>query len=362
MKRTWLAYLLELLVVLAMPAVALADDGSADGHFVFGGNYVLRAGESLRGDLVILGGNARLEAGSTVNGNIVTMGGSVDVAGQVSGDVTILGGSVDLKATAVVSGQVMSIGGSVQRDPGAQVQGDVVEGDQVVPWSWHGPMMTRNTDNWMPDALGWILGSILAVLGIMALALLATLLLPTQTEQVVRVISDEPVLSLAAGLLTIIILPILLVILVITCIGPVLLGLAFAVAMLFGWIAVGLTLGRAILKAFKVQEVNALVAVLIGVVILTLLSRVPCIGWLLGLLAASLGLGAVILTRFGTSTYPWPRMDQVSATAAGGLPTAVDYTPPSVARAVPEAQEAAEASLPDQDKSGEDDEPAAPAE
>ncbi len=350
MKRSLLICVIVGLILLAMPAWALADDGTGDGHFVFGGNYVLRSGESLSGDLVVMGGSARLEQDSSVWGNVAIMGGSVDVAGQVSGDITILGGSVDLGSTAVVGGQVISIGGSVRRDPGAQVQGDVVEGERALPWNWPSTEVVHVRESGLRQVLGWIVGTILTVLGILALALLATLLLPAQTEQVMRVIQAEPVISAAAGLLTIIILPLLLILLLITCIGPLILGLAFAVAVLFGWIAVGLLLGRAILKSFKVEDPNTLVEVLIGVAILTLLSRVPCIGWLLSLMAASLGLGAVILTRFGTSSYPWPRMDEVAVTTTGNLPTPVeDITPVRGEMAGPEAKPAADETTPDQE-------------
>ena len=37
---------------------------------------------------------------------------------------------------------------------------------------------------------------------------------------------------------------------------------------------------------------------------LTVLTQIPCLGWVLALLVASLGLGAVILTRSGTVPYP----------------------------------------------------------
>ncbi len=42
-----------------------------------------------------------------------------------------------------------------------------------------------------------------------------------------------------------------------------------------------------------------------GVFLITFLSRLPlCFGGLIGLLIAALGLGAVILTRFGMQSYP----------------------------------------------------------
>ena len=172
--------------------------------------------------------------------------------------------------------------------------------------------------------MGDVVGAIVSTLTIMALALLAILLLPEQTEQIASTVVSEPVLSLGAGLLTMIVMPILLILLIITCIGPLVLGLAFGIAILFGWIAAGLLLGRKLLEAINAKETTALVEVLVGVAVITLLSRVPCVGWLFGLAAASVGLGAVILTRFGTTSYPWPTVEDVDASAAGGVPLTLD--------------------------------------
>ena len=314
--------LLALLMVLAVPALALADDG-ADGRFVMGGSFTLRSGERLIGDLVVMGGTARLEADSLVTGNVVVMGGALSVAGQVAQDVTLIGGSAQLESTAVIMGQVISVGGSLTRQPGAQVRGEIVEGlrDVPLPFVWRAPMAraTRPLD-WSIRLFSNVMGAILSTLAIMALALLAVLLLPDQTEQVTKVLVAEPVLSLGTGLLTMLVMPILLILLVITCIGPLLLGLAFGIAVFFGWIAAGLYLGRRLLEAAKAQEPTALVEVLVGVAVITLLSRVPCVGWLFGLGVAAIGLGAVLLSRFGTSTYPWPSMEDVDASASGGLP------------------------------------------
>ena len=47
-----------------------------------------------------------------------------------------------------------------------------------------------------------------------------------------------------------------------------------------------------------------MVAVLVGVLLISLLTTVPCLGWLLAGVVGSLGLGAVVLTRFGTMAYP----------------------------------------------------------
>jgi hypothetical protein len=310
--------LITLLLCLALPAVVAAEDGQP-GRFVFGGDFVLGPGQVLDGDLVVMGGRARTEAESLVDGSIVIMGGSVSVAGTVNEDIAVMGGSAYLERTARVRGQVISIGGQVTRVPGAEIQGDTVESFPVLPFRW-------TPSFWIPagfDVLGNIFGAIMTTLALVALAVLVILLLPEQTEQVAAIIVDEPWLSVGAGLLTMILMPVLLLLLLITCIGPFLLGLAFGIAVLFGWIALGLVIGRRLVEAMNTKNTTALVETLVGVILITLLSRVPCIGWLLSLIGAAFGLGAVLLTRFGTTTYPWPEREPLPEDTSR-LPTPLD--------------------------------------
>ncbi|MFQ5886112.1 MAG: hypothetical protein ACE5II_02635, partial [Anaerolineae bacterium] len=78
-----------------------------------------------------------------------------------------------------------------------------------------------------------------------------------------------------------------------------------AAAAIDGWIVLGSVVGERLLQAVKVAEPEPLASVLLGVFLLTLISATPlCIGFLFTLVAGSWGLGAVILTRFGTTPYP----------------------------------------------------------
>jgi hypothetical protein len=81
-------------------------------------------------------------------------------------------------------------------------------------------------------------------------------------------------------------------------------GLITTAGGFFGWIAVGLLVGQKLLGGLKVQEAAPLVAVVIGVLLISLISALPCLGFLVFLGVLSLGLGGVVLTRFGTMSYP----------------------------------------------------------
>jgi hypothetical protein len=90
------------------------------------------------------------------------------------------------------------------------------------------------------------------------------------------------------------------------------LGAILTVALLFGWLVVGWRLGKWVLQLLKAKQSTPILEMVVGVAALTFLWRlpgvIPCIGWFFSLLvlimAGSIGLGAVGLTRFGTRSYP----------------------------------------------------------
>jgi hypothetical protein len=168
----------------------------------------------------------------------------------------------------------------------------------------------RDVSSWGRDAVFNAFSNLMEVvfttLALMALGVVLMLLLPKQVAQVGQTVSEAPLPSIGVGLLTLLVLLILLPLLVIICIGipvAILVLLAAAAAAIFGWIAVGIVVGQRVLEALRVGEYQPLLEVIIGVPVVRLLSAVPCLGWLLGLIVTCVGLGAVALTRFGTVAY-----------------------------------------------------------
>ncbi|HZB01084.1 MAG TPA: polymer-forming cytoskeletal protein [Actinomycetota bacterium] len=113
--RRWV--LAVVLVVLGVPAVALAQSQLLGGKFRTGDEVVIPAGEELTGDLYASGGSIRVEG--TVEGDLVATGGRVAVTGEVGGDVIAGAGTVE------ISGQV---GGDVRAGAGqVTVDGSIGE-------------------------------------------------------------------------------------------------------------------------------------------------------------------------------------------------------------------------------------------
>jgi hypothetical protein len=99
------------------------------------------------------------------------------------------------------------------------------------------------------------------------------------------------------------------IVMTITCIlipVAVLVLIALGIAIPFGTIALGLEVGKRVSESFKQNWTPPLQAG-VGTFILSLVSGVidiiPCVGWIVPFLIFSIGLGAVILTRFGSQAY-----------------------------------------------------------
>ena len=303
------AMLLTLLIALLLPQTALAQ-GPVGDKFVMGGTFILKDGDVLDGNLVVLGGTATLEEGSTVQGDVVLAGGSVQVSGQVDGSVVVAGGLISLSDTAVVQGDITVVGGNIDQDPGAQINGSVSNG--VI-----GPFELFSPRGVFPNAQ-LRLSPLLEVLWYFtrsfiwaALAVLVVLFLNTQTERAAKAAVAQPLIAGGLGLLTALVVPLLAVAVSVTIILiPVGLVafLALAISWSFGVIVIGTEVGKRIAGLLK-QEWALAASAGVGTFILTLVVNgmgwlIPCVGWVAPALVGIIGLGAVLLTRFGTQDYP----------------------------------------------------------
>jgi cytoskeletal protein CcmA (bactofilin family) len=312
MKKVLFAFLIGLLLALSLtPAFAQPED--EEGRVVFGQDVTIESGEEVEGDLVVFGGDVVIEEEAKVDGSLVAMGGDVEVAGEIEGDVVAIGGNISLADTAIVDGDAAAVGGRLRQEGRAKVHGQTFEGFAFgrVPSLPVAPSPpSRPSRNQALDLFLRFIRTVVVTIALTALAILVVLFLPQHTRLVRQTVLAEALPSLGVGFLTVLVVSVLVPLLTIICIGipaAFLLILALVAAGLFGWIAIGLLAGEKILEALKVEEPLPVVAVVIGVLLISFLSAVPCIGWIVALIVGLLGLGAVVLTRFGTQVYPAPR-------------------------------------------------------
>lgn len=328
MLRIWSILLVSALLLLGLAGEAYAQGPSpADSNpVVVGGNYVLPGGMEIE-NLVVFGGNARLEAGSTVDGDVVIFGGNLVANGLVRGNVVSFGGDLRLGEAAVVGGNLHSLGGSSVISPKAVIRGERITGVGNLPLRLpsriHTPLFGAEF------GLGLnILWAVLSAFVLAALAVLTALLLPQPTERVARTITTQPLASGGVGLLTLIVAPALLLVLLVTVILiPVaILGMfVFALAVLFGWIALGLEIGNRLAALFKTTWAPAvsagvgtlifsLVANLVFAITFSWILSLCCLGIPLLILVLIICLGGAVTSLFGTQVYS-PRAASASPAA-----------------------------------------------
>lgn len=292
---------------------------------VIANTFRLQKGQTLQGNLAVIGGTATIENGAIVNGDIVLVGGTITNDGAVNGNLVAIGGVASLGDSSILNGDIVTVGASLKKADSATVTGNITEQTPSInPGNgsgWQFPWQsTRNS-------LEKLIAAAFESLALAALAVVIGLILPEPTRRLGEAIQTEPLIAGAVGLLTIVGTPVLLVILIITLIlipVAVLAVIALGLAFLFGWIGLGYEVGKRIGNLFR-QEWSVPVAGGIGVLIVSLMvgaiNLLPCVGWIVGFIFAMLGLGAIVMTRFGAISSVTPKAPPV------GIPPAMP-TPP----------------------------------
>lgn len=314
-------------------------------HVIAEGNTVFEA-VSVAGSTTVNGtvkGQAVAVFGDTrVNGSagreVVSVLGDIHVNGTVEGEVVAVLGNVILGPKAQVNGDMVIIGGKLTRDPAAVFKGDL----QEIPI----PMWNANTlvglKTWFKECVLW--GRPLAfgrnlgwawmiAVAVFAFYVLLALLFPRAFEKCAQTLEERPGSSFLAVLLTILLIPVLIVLLVITGVGVLLLPfiiVGLILGSLFGKGVMHAWLGRRITCYFGPGPMqHVAVATFLGSVILLLLYTVPFLGFFLFKVFGVIGLGVVVYTMILSTRREKP---VVAAAAAGA--TAVAPTPGLVAGTV----------------------------
>lgn len=283
-------------------------------------------------NIVKFGRDVTIEEGTTVH-NVLAIKGQVTVKGTVERHVVALGGSVVLGKTAVVGGKVVAVGGVIVVGSGAQVEGSMTEidGSDVA-----GMLETAMDEDW--EGWSWLFAvvSLMIFLCIVVLACLIVIFLPKPVNNISTAILANPFRVTVWGIAGLVLIMPLAVLLAVSVVGLVLVPLEFtlaAVAILIGFIAVAQLVGRKALTLVNKRSRRIILETMLGLVILWAIGWIPYVGWLVKVCAAVLGLGGVLITRFGlhedplrplAPSFPSPGNEQGSPSDTGAGPTAAD--------------------------------------
>jgi cytoskeletal protein CcmA (bactofilin family) len=350
-KRRW--FVIVALVVLGVPAIALAQQQLLGGKFRSGNEVVIPAGEQVTGDLYAAGGTVRIEG--AVEGDLVATGGQVEITGEVGGDLIASGGNVRISGRVVGdvrvgagqvtidgsigedllagSGQLtISSGGEVGEDlvfgtgrttmDGA-VAGDVLgaTGSYVREGSVGGTedVTVDRRGEEAPSAGDRVLDGLRRFVALLAVGALLLWLAPWSVERPATTLRRRPWASLGLGFVGIVALVVVFIAIIVATIVLLLLFgllglgdlagltvftsvtalvvLSFLIYVTFAFIAqlvVAIALGR--LAFGEAGGPLRFASLALGAVVVVVLTSLPVVGGWVMLLVVLLGVGAIIIT------------------------------------------------------------------
>jgi hypothetical protein len=269
-------------------------------------------------DIVQFGDDIVVDEGEIVEGDVVAILGSIVIDGMVEGDVVAVGGELKIGSTGEIDGDAVSVGGGVEKEPGAKVRGEIVsvgggEAFGLTPMcpTFTGGIFSRG------GRLGlFVLWTVMVVI----LGLIIMAVFRRGVENVCMRARKEAFKAGLIGLLAEVLLVPAMLLFIITIIGiPIgvlVLPLVFVLAALFGYIGVSYAVGARLGNGHGRSPYASIalgVIVLSGLAILGGLIGLPggtiqmigkvvgFIGWAVIYVAVTVGLGAVILSKFGSS-------------------------------------------------------------
>jgi MFS family permease len=232
--------------------------------------------------------------------NVFVLRGQITISGTVEQSVVAIGGSIVLTRTAVVNGDVVALGGIIVMGKGANVHGTLTE---INSSNISAAISDLLSDDW--EGWSWLFAifSVVVFFAILILALLIVALIPKPIQVIAETIKTNTFKVSLSGLLGLLLIVPIAVLLTISVIGIVLIPLEMILvvsAALLGFIAVSQLVGRRVLMLIKRTGGGVIRQTFWGLITLWLIGWIPYVGWIIKVLAVVLGLGGVIMTRFGT--------------------------------------------------------------
>lgn len=352
-KMAWGVILLAIMAVVSLTAitnsiaraatVAAQNAQVEDSKSAVGEDLYIEEGEVVKGDATVTDGDMTVDG--EVHGNVVVVQGNAYINGKVTGDVSVMGGNATLAAGSSVSGNVLVLaGGKVEREEGATVGGEIstvsipllpVNAATGLPSDPNDPgnIHTSDIESAFFDTMGRVATLVLVLgLGLLLLVfvLAFALVAPTRLQVSSATLEAVPGPSIAVGLIVAFLIwpafGFASMILTLTIVGIALvpvLGILVGLVLLFGLANVSLWLGRRVYESVR-QETNrplqapqrVMLETLLGLGVVLAATLFPTLllpGWISGLLwglvylAACIGVGAGVMSRFGTLVPPTRR-------------------------------------------------------
>lgn len=257
------------------------------------------------GDAMLASGDLRLTDKARVDKDLYLASGDATVQAPVQGELHAASGTLTLSAP--VARDAHAEVGTLRLTDGARIGGNLSyrsdKDAQLAP----GAVVTGGVERLEPRRAHGRGGALLAffwvrwLVGLFALGLLLVLLFPDFARRSTAMLRQQPLPSLGWGTALFVGIPIAaaLVFMVGLLVGGWWIGLfilaLYALALALSFPVVGMLLGRWLLERFHKTGTHLVLALLLGLVVLSLVRLVPILGGLVVLATVLFGLGALLL-------------------------------------------------------------------
>jgi cytoskeletal protein CcmA (bactofilin family) len=267
---------------------------------VAGGQIEFSPNSDIAGNLSAVGGQITLNG--KVKGLVQAAGGRVKIDSSIGGDVRVTAGQLELGPNARIAGKLLYASREpLKRDPAAQVQGEMKTFEPAGGWP-----VPENVEHNMGRRGGWTW-----TIGLLIVALAFTLLLPDFHVSLADQQRSDVAKRFLVGFITLVCVPAAALLFLITIIGVplgLLTMLLYFLLLVLGYVSTGITVGQWGRQRIKPDSINSTVwnvgSAVIGVLLVSLLARIPWLGGWVALAALLFGLGALVTRTYELWSSP----------------------------------------------------------
>lgn len=254
---------------------------------------------TISGDVAIFGGEGSID--SAIGGDLHAFMGTLTLAGVIDGNAELGGDTIQVVDTATVGGNL-----TYKSDKPVEIPEGVASNVEYIQPD---PTDAEESSNPVSAVLGWLWRTMLILVGFIILGALILRFGPKMLTRPANSINEQPVKTGLSGLLATLLFffiplaSLLLVVLMIIFAGwfpGLVLGIFLFSTLAMIWflspLVTGMWLGQRLGPVLG-RERNSMVALLAGVVLIVLLTRIPVIGMIVSLLSFIFAMGGLLMAN-----------------------------------------------------------------
>lgn len=297
-------------VFAAAQEIIIGDRAKISGNLYLAASTISFAGQA-ENNLYAFGSIINSSDKSNVAQDFYAFGGNLNISGEIKRDLRGSTGTAVLKTTVGRDVQFYDIN-KLNLEKGTAIGGNLTYRSENNAQIADGVTIGQKTEKLKPVTtkkekgnaiLDWFAKAVYGLFAFLITALLIVFVFPNKTKMISESIAQKFGINLLAGLIILIVAPIISLMLFFTLIGiPVafILLIVYGVILYIGKLFVGVIAGRYLIDKFFPKwnkKTRLIIGTLKGAGVIYVLTLIPILGGIIGFLATLLALGAIWTER-----------------------------------------------------------------